>query len=91
MIDFTNVYTQIMANALFYAMKRNDPDRTKFEPFTAEECKLAAMKRVAEIRAHNKRSFSEVEEFAIYFYTEADYEQIAVKCNDKLTDEWAWD
>jgi hypothetical protein len=90
MIDFTDNYHQIMTRALYHMLIEADPNRTKFEPFTAEECKLAAIERVAKIRTHNKRYFSEVEEFAIYFYTEADYEKIAVKCNAMLEDAWAW-
>ena len=88
MMDFTNYYTQLMANALYYAMIAKDPDRTKFEPFTAEECKTAAIARTAEIRAHNKKVFSEIEEFALYFYTEANYESIAEKCNARIEDAW---
>jgi hypothetical protein len=80
-----------MAAALFYKMLKADPDRTKFEPFTAEECKLSAIERVKEIRAHNKDFFSEIEEFAIYFYSEANYEQIAIECNTMLEAVWCWD
>ncbi len=79
-----------MANALYYDMMAKDPERTKFEPFTAEECKTAAIARTDKIRAHNKKIFSELEEFAIYFYSEADYESIAKKCNARIEDAWQW-
>lgn len=91
MFDFTDVYHEVMAKAIFSELKKQDSVWTRYLPFTAEECKAAAVSRTSEIHAHNNRCFPELEEFAIYFYTEANYDLIAAKCNRMLQAEWQWD
>jgi hypothetical protein len=90
-MDFTAFYTRIMADVLYESMIAQDRDRTKFEPFTPDECKAAAIARVSKIRAHNRKNYREIEEFAVYFYTEANYKTIADMCNKMLEAAWPWD
>lgn len=67
-----------------------DRDRSPYEPYTVEECQEAARHRLADIHSHVKRGYGELEWFADFFYTNADFDRVTELCNEMLKLNWKW-
>lgn len=77
-------------NILYWDDIYSDRDRSPYEPYTVEECRVAADYRLNWIHSHCKREFSELETFADFFYGNADYDRVTELCNEMLKQHWPW-
>jgi len=92
--DLTDYQTLRVAEGVFGMLYwdeyHGDRDRSPYEPYTEDECRAGAELRKEWVHAHCKRGFSELETFADFFYTNADYGRVTELCNQMLKNNWKW-
>lgn len=92
--ELTDYQTKKVAEGIFHVLYWDDVygdrDRSPYEPYTVEECQEAARHRLADVHSHCKRNCSELETFADFFYTNADFGRVTELCNDSLKLYWKW-